>query len=485
MTKEINTDEEILETDTPETLDASLEEPAAQEPQVPVISSVDQVEPISSLELFNRALLLLHSSAEDDDNNKLYVDSLYRKHFGDDYTEQNYNADFTDEGQLAVVTDYIRDRLDYVKTNATSLNKNKIDKSFENIFSLVGLNISISNSVEELYDDIFTKRAEQNAFLLEDYEVLKINRQLYHIYENTTSITELSGLTTAIEDLATSIDGNQDNVDFKTVSNEQLAQFYYNVSEIYENEANRKSNMPDVNKWHYRSIEYKKKALDKTSRNIVMVSNIQNDWKNYGDYNPQKIIETCDRIIDNQQGSDRDKYRAHRLCADTLLDLQVIDGFTGRKTRIDKVIEHYRAAMMYTRHKEDKIDILNNISKVQKSAYPQDYIKTRLEMTEMLEGRPRIREYARLSDLTKDEDFKIAMLKSCINEFHELDEPGIEDRRLYEKIDKKLRNLTPPEDKKTIKVLNKLKNKFGILPEKDNDIVFSVMSSAGHDYFSK
>ena len=459
MTEENNTEEEIIENNN----QIPQENEETEQSQVPIITGVDQVEPISVLELFERALLLLHLNSEDD-NSKLYMDELYRKHFGNNYTPEDVNSGIADERQQAVVTDYIRDRLDFAKNMSTSLNKKKIDKAFENIFSLVGLNINISNSVEDLYDDIFVKRAGPNVFLLEDYEVMKLNRQAWHIYNEKCNITELSGLVTAMEDLEISID-DKNNQDFKIVSKEHLAQFYYNVSEIYESEANRKSNMPDINKWHYRAMEYKKKALD--------------------DYNPQKIVEACDRIIGNREASDRDKFRAHRLCANTLVNQQKIDGFVGKDERIDSAIEHYRNALAYVSNRDDRIDILNSISKAQKNHNRQDFVSTRLEIAELLEGRPRINEYVKLTDYAEDNDFKATLLKSCINEFHELEEIDIEDRSLYDTIDKKLRKILPPDDTKTLKTLDRLKKKFGTHKQKSDGLLFPMMSSKGHDYFNK
>ena len=484
MTEENNTEDEIVEDKNNQNEQTEPENAEEQQAQVPVISRADQVEPLTVVELYERALVLLHLNSEDDENGKLYMDELYRKHFGNDYTPEDVNSSIANERQQAVITDYIRDRLDYVKTMSTSLNKKKIDKAFENIFSLVGMNIIIPNSVEELYDEIFAKRAGQNAFLLEDYEVLKLNRQVWHIYDDKVNITELSGLVTAMEDLEISID-DKDNQDFKIVNKEHLAQFYYNVSEIYESEANRKSNMPDINKWHYRAMEYKKKALDATSRNVIMVANIQNDWKDFADYNPQKITEACDRIIGNPNASERDKFRAHRLCANTLVNQQKIDGFVGRDERIDKAIGHYRNALAYVSNRDDRIDILNNISKVQKNFRKQDFISTRLEIAEMLEGRPRIREYIKLTDFAEDDKLKETLLKSCINEFHELPEIDIEDRSLYDTIDAKLRKLLPQDDTKTLKTLDRLKKKFGTEQQKSDGMLFPMMSSKGHDYFNK
>lgn len=454
-------------------------------PKDDVISSVDQVEPWTDVKLYEHAIKLLHINTENDNSSLAYTKELYTIHFGENYTDENYNADISDERQQAVASDYIRDRLDYVKNRSTSLNSEKINDAFENIFSLVGMNINIANEEESAYDEIFTKRAGQNEFLLEDYEVLQLNRQVFHIYDERKNITELSRLITTMEDLAISIEDDKENPDFKIVNNETLAQFYYNVSEIYENEANHKSNMPDVNKWHYRAMEYKKKALDMTFRNIIMVYNIQNDWKDYSDYNPKKITDACERIIDNPAASDRDKYRAHKLCADTIFGLQVVDGFVGKEERIDEVIKHYRAALAYTYHKEDKIDILNNISKAQKHMYPEDYIVTRHEIAKMLEGRPRIREYFKISDFAESKSLKVAMLKSCINEFHELPSIETEDRLLYDSIDKKLRPLLSGNDKETLKLLDKLKTKYGTASQKNNDMLFPVVSSKGHDYFSK
>ena len=216
-----------------------------------------------------------------------------------------------------------------------------------------------------------------------------------------------------------------------------------------------------------------------------MVANIQNDWKDYGDYNPQKIVEACDRIIGNREASDRDKFRAHRLCANTLVNQQKIDGFVGKDERIDSAIEHYRNALAYVSNRDDRIDILNSISKAQKNHNRQDFVSTRLEIAELLEGRPRINEYVKLTDYAEDNDFKATLLKSCINEFHELEEIDIEDRSLYDTIDKKLRKILPPDDTKTLKTLDRLKKKFGTHKQKSDGLLFPMMSSKGHDYFNK
>ncbi|MBQ8481723.1 MAG: hypothetical protein IJ532_04250 [Alphaproteobacteria bacterium] len=485
MTEEKYTDEELLEGDA---IQSDKTAPASEEdiePQVPVISSADQVEAWSVLQLYKRALLLLHSCSIDDENGSEYMNSLYERHFGDKFTQEDVNSGIEDERQQAVITDYIRDRLDYVKTMSTSLNKKKIDKAFENIFSLVGMNINIANSVEDTYDEIFAKRAGQNVFLLEDYEMMKLNRQTWHIYNDKNNITELSGIVTAMEDLSISIDDDKENPDFKIVNDEQLSQFYYNVSEIYEGESNRVNNMTAVNKWHYRAMEYKKKALDLTSRNIIMVANIQNAWNDSSDYNPQKITDACERIISNENATERDKFRAHKLCADTLINLQRVDGFVGRDERIENAVKHYRDALAYVSNKKDRIDLLDSISKAQKFAYNDDFISTRLEIATLLDGRPRIREYAKLADAVKDEKLKINLYKSCINEFHELPDIDIEDRNLYDNIDKKIREILSPDDKKTIRTLDRLKKKYGNDSKKTDTLMFPMMSSKGHDYFNK
>lgn len=485
MTEETNTDEELLE-DNSAPADNAPETPEDNDvPQVPVITSADQVEPLDVVGLYEHSLLLLHNSAINDEDCSAYMDSLYKIHFGENYTPEDINSGLDDVRQQAVVTDYIRDRLDYAKTMSTSLNKKKIDKAFENVFSLVGMNINISNSVEELYDDIFARRVGQNAFLLDDYEMMKLNRQTWHIYSDKTNITDLSGIVTAMEDLSISIDDDKESPDYKIVNDEHLAQFYYNVSEIYEGESNRVNNLTAVNKWHYRAMEYKKKALDLTSRNVVMVANIQNAWYDSSDYDYKKITDACERIIGNENANDRDKFRAHKLCADTLMSLQKIDGFVGREERVGEAVKHYRNALTYVSNKKDRIDLLNCISKAQKLTNTDDFISTRLEIATLLNGRPRIREYVKLVDMVKDENMKVNLLKSCINEFHELPEIDIEDRNLYNVVDEKMREILPSEDKKTLHTLDRLKKKYGTGKEKDGELLFPMMSSKGHDFFNK
>ena len=486
MAEENNTEEELLENKTaPETDTPETSEKGNETPRVPIITSADQVEPMDVVELYEHALLLLHNSAINDEDCSAYMDSLYKIHFGENYTPEDINSGIEDERQQAVITNYIRDRLDYAKTMSTSLNKKKIDKAFENVFSLVGMNINISNSVEELYDDIFARRVGQNAFLLDDYEMMKLNRQAWHIYHDKSNITDLSSIVTAMEDLSISIDDDKESPDYKIVNDEQLAQFYYNASEIYEGESNHVNNMTAVNKWHYRAMEYKKKALNLTSRNVVMVANIQNAWNGSSDYDYKMITAACERIIDNENANDRDKFRAHGLCADTLMGIQKIDGFVGKEERIDEVVKHYRNALAYVSNKKDRINILESISKAQKFTYKEDYISTRLEIATLLNGRPRIREYKNIADIAEDQNLKVNLLESCINEFHELSDIGIEDRILFDDVEKELRNIIPNKDKQTIKMLDKLKKEYGNNKKKERKLLFPMMSSKGHDFFNK
>ena len=107
-------------------------------------------------------------------------------------------------------------------------------------------------------------------------------------------------------------------------------------------------------------------ALEKTNTNINLIINVRRDWRDNYDYNPQKILDACHRVIDNS-GDKRNVFRAHKLYADTLLDFTGTDGFGNKRDRrINTVIKHYRRALAYAEQPEEKVDILNAIADQQK-----------------------------------------------------------------------------------------------------------------------
>lgn len=481
MSEDNITEEELLENTMTEQPRPEAEAEGA-EGELPEVYDAYQVEPIKKEELYEHALDLLRDDRERDDLKAAEINELYKKHFGENPTEEDYAADLSDKRQEAVVTDYINDYLERVKTKSTCLNQQRINKAFENIFSLLHFKIVITPNADEYrYDAIFEKSAKLNPLLLKSYKVLKLNRQVCHIYSEKMDVTELSKLVNKMEDL----DSKIKTPGIKVVNNELLAQFYYNVSEVYESSANRKGSLSGLNTEHSLAIEYKKRALEKTKRNITMVANIQNVWKDYHDYDHEKITEACKRIIYNRHTSDRDKYRAHKLWADTKLGLQVIDGFVGKEKRIDEVVEHYEAALVYATNDEDIRSILESEAKAQKNVYPDDYIATRCKIANMLEGRERIQECNEIADFVSNKKLKIDILQTCIDEFHELPVIEIEDRLLYDSIDKKMRSLLPDRSRKKIKELNEMKSKYGTQNNQSRSLLFPIMSSKGHDYFSK
>lgn len=441
---------------------------------IPVISSIEDVEEWDDAKLLEHILQQLHFSAQSSDESKPYFDYLYRTHFGEEYTAEDVAAPIDDERQQKVASEYLKDRIELIKNQSLSLDKGKNDKSFEEMFAIIGINIDISDIKEEVYDKIFTKRIGHNADLMEDYQVLTLNRNLANIYNQHSGYSELSHYIAAMEEAYTEGAANR----------EQLAQFYYNVSEIYKVEANGKNNMPDINRVYYRASEYRKKALTLTSKNITMISDIQTELKSFPDYDPEQIIDACTRVIDNNISTEADKHKAHKLCADTLLNLQKIDGFAGKNQRVDKAIKHYRAALAYSSQPEEKYDILNSIANAQKHIYPEEYFKTRIQIANMLEGRSRIREFEKLAGKTKDNNLQQTLFKACINEFRELEEINKDDRLLYDRIDEKLRTLLPKDDTKTIRKLNQLRKKYGnSTTKKTQEPIILTMSSKGHDYF--
>ena len=442
-----------------------------EQPQVMVL------EPWTDQMLFERGLVLLQESAKNNENVAAYYRYLQLKNFGEEVSEQEAtSATLEDERQQALVAEFLRDKLDGIKADAVSLDKGKINAAFENIFALVGINLDTSTTEENHYDKIFKLRVAQIPDLMVDYNILQLNRKIADIYASKDSTAELNGKIMRMEDWYSNGD----------ISREHLAQFYYNIGMIYENNTTKQNTTQAVNREHFRAIKYECMALEKTNTNINLIINVRRDWRDNYDYNPQKILDACHRVIDNS-GDKRNVFRAHKLYADTLLDFTGTDGFGNKRDRrINTVIKHYRRALAYAEQPEEKVDILNAIADQQKLFDDKGYIETRMEIAGLLTGRARIREFEKIANATDNNDLKVAVLKAGINEFAEL--PGVdnEDRYLYDDFDRKLRAALPEDKKKekTIALLDELKVKFGSPKTKKEAFTLPIMSSGGKDFFS-
>lgn len=432
---------------------------------------------MTDVELFQHGLDMLRSASESSPQVAEYYRYLQIRNFGKDVSAEEANAaTLEDERQQAVVAEFLRDKLVGIKTDAISLDAKSINHAFDNIFGLVQINLDAENLNEDYYDNVFKYRAALIPDLLTDYQILKLNREMLGLYHSKNDTAELNSKIMKMEDYYANDD----------ITREQMAQFYYNVGMIYEVNSVQKNTSQAVYREHYMALSYKCKALDITKTNIELILNVQRDWQDSYDYNPQKILDACHRVIDNSDDQ-RDIYRAHKLYADTLVDFKGTDGFSNKRNeRVKSIIKHYQSALEYTQNKEEKIDVLKAISEQQKTADPDAYIQTRMELVELLSGRSRIREYVKISDISNNDALKVTLLKAGINEFHELKEITDEDRRLYDELDKKLR-MVLPDDKQSEYVLRKLdtlKKKYGLNEKKKtNKKLFSASSSRGFDYF--
>jgi hypothetical protein len=476
--------EDIKETeDTEDTKDAEdIEQEAAQEgeaalpPDLKLQMLAESIEPISRNDLFEHGLMMLQTSSEKNPIVAEYYQSLREEYFGPDVPEEEaMNAPIDDERQRTLVCEFLDNKLELIKSDVVSLNPDSINKAFKEIFNLVGATLFPENLKESFYDQLFETRCEQIPELLDEYEILKLNRNLYNIYANKSGTLALNGIILQMEKYYSQ----------KDITREQLAQFYYNIGCIYDVHSLQKNTEKMVKEEHLLALSYKRKALDKTRKNMELILNVHRDWCTNYDYKPQKILDACHRVIDNSDNS-RSLYQAHMLYAETLQDFRGTDGFGNqREKRMASIIKHYRKAVNYTENKEEKIDILDMISAQQKNSDKPAYIRTRMEMASLLHYRARIREYSRLVDEADDFKLKSFLFMSGINEFYELGGIDDEDRQLYDDLDGKFRKTIEANggDAKVIAKLDELKKKYGTADKKEPEMLFVRASTSGHDFF--
>lgn len=428
--------------------------------------------------LFKHALTLLQETAKHNENVAAYYRYLQVRNFGEEVSaEEAEKATLEDERQQALVAEFLRDKLEGIKSDAVSLDRGKINKAFENMFAVVGMELDTDDTGESHYDKVFSLRAAQLEDLLTDYRIMQLNRSVADIYAAKGSTVELNGKIMAMEDWYSRGDINR----------EQLAQFYYNVGMIYEANTTKQNTTQAVNREHFRALSYEVKALEMTNTNINLILNVRRDWKDNYDYNPQKVLDACHRVIDSS-GVRRNVFRAHKLYAEALLDFTGTDGFgSKRDKRITTVIKHYRRALAYAEQPEEKVDILKAIADQQQRFDAKGYIETHMEIAGLLTGRARIREFEKIANATDNQDLKVSVLKAGINEFAELPTVDKEDRYLYDDFDRKLRAALPDDATKaeTLKLLDGLKQKFGTPEHKKEQVLLPLMSSGGKDFFNE
>ncbi len=479
--------EDITETteagDTEDTQVAEdIEQEAAQEeettipPDMSLQMLAETIDPISRKELFEHGLNMLQISAEKKPIVAEYYKSLRDEYFGPDVPEEEaINAPIEDERQRNLVGEFLDNKLDLIKSDVVSLNSDSVNKAFAEIFTLVGVKVSPEKLEESFYDQLFETRCENIPELLDEYKILQLNRSLYHIYANKSGTLALNGIILQMEKYYSQ----------KDITREQLAQFYYNIGCIYDVHSLQKNTEKMVKEEHMLALSYKRKALDKTRKNMELILNVHRDWCTNYDYKPQKILDACHRVIDNS-GDSRSLYQAHMLYAETLQDFRGTEGFgSQREKRVASIIKHYRKAVNYTENEEEKIDILDMISAQQKNYDKPAYIRTRMEMASLLNYRAKIREYSRLVDETDDFKLKSFLFMSGINEFYELSGIDDEDRQLYDDLDAKFRKTIEDNggDAKVIAKLNELKKEYGTADKKEPEMLFVRASTSGHDFF--
>ena len=486
MTDEIKEDtedtkiaEDIEEAQAAEdiTQEAAQEEETTISPELSLQMLAETLRPISRTELFEHGLSILQTSAEKKPAVAEYYKSLREEYFGPDVPEKEaINAPIEDERQQTLVCEFLDNKLELIKSDVVSLDSGSINNAFDEIFTLVGVSVNTENLKESFYDQLFETRCEQIPELLDEYEILKLNRNLYSIYANKSDTLALNGIILQMEKYYSQ----------KDITREQLAQFYYNIGCVYDAPPQRSTVTEKMLKdARNLALKYKRKALNKTKKNMELILNVHRDWSTHYDYEPQKILDACHRVIDNS-GDSRSLYQAHMLYAETLQDFRGTDGFGNqREKRLASIIKHYRKAVNYTENKEEKIDILDIISAQQKKIDKPGYIRTRMEVASLLSYRAKIREYSRLVDETDDYKLKSFIFKAGINEFYELSGIDDEDRQLYDDLDAKFRKTIEANggDAKTVAKLDELKKKYGTEDKKGADMVFVRASTSGHDFF--
>lgn len=460
-------------TNAPEEITKDNIEETKQAAKTPEQSSDSDNRPMSKRELLERGLMILQMAAEDDSVVAERYRELINECFGPEVSEEEArNASVDDERQCELICKFLDSEISEMKSDVISLDHDKIDGAFKGMFGLMDIKLKSDSS----YDDEFEKRSSLIPEILDEYEIFKLNRSVYEAYRDKSGTLNINGIVMEMEKRYSQ----------KDITREQLAKFYYNIGCVYDVNSLNKIAEKRSKDEYLLSLNYKRQALAKTKTNMELILNVYRDWHTHQTFDSDEILNACHRVIDNS-GDKRNLCMAHKLYAETLRDFRGTDGFGDKRTkRVSSIVDHYRKAVNYTQNREEKIDILEIISDVQKNVDKPGYIRTRMELASMLNYRDRIREYNNLIDKTDKVAEKMFMCKAGINEFYDLQGIDDEDRQLYDEIDAKFRKVVNDNggDPKIISKLNSLKKKYGTVDSKNKEPLFVQMSTSGHDFFS-
>lgn len=450
----------------------TIENNTAEDQDSPqVISRIEDIEPLDEEMLYGRVLNSLFQGEFDYTNEQIY--DLFAEQFGADFSWQDLSQDVNDERTRSIAEKVLQQQLDNIKSTGTTLVAERLNKSLNSMMQLIGLNVDLSQFSNDTSRAIFKQRAGQIQELMDAYAVLECSRRLFDLYEAGGVLPEINADVLKMQDFYRN----------GVIGREILAWYYYDVAMVYEKYSVQKNSSQAIYKEHYRSIDFMKKALDKTENNIGLIMNIRDVLSVEPSYEPQKMLDACHRIMDNASDN-RSLYLAHKLYAETLSNYKTVGGFSqSSEKRRQKVVEHYRIALGYVSALEDKLDILENIAEQHRNTNKKEYIHTKAEIADLMNGRSRIRALKNLEVLVENPEAKVVILKSAINEFVDLKEVRREDVTMYFNLDNKLRKLAADKPE-TIKVLDRLSKKFKPKTTETKDFYFSQMSSRGHDIFS-
>ncbi|MBP5352961.1 MAG: hypothetical protein J6Y91_04270 [Alphaproteobacteria bacterium] len=464
-----NTNEDILTGEVDDgTADANATPEKNNGGNTKVVSSVEEVEPLTYSALYGRSLNCFTGGEWGDSGETIH--NVFARYFGQDFKWNEITNDVNDERLQSIAKEVLDRRLTQIKLSGTSLVDDNINQAQKDLMKLVGLNINLENCPMSLGKALFKQRSGDIKELMDTHEVLGYGRRLFDLYNAGTVSPEINADVLKIQNFYR--DG--------AINREILAWYYYNVAMVYEKYSMQRvaSSTRDE---HNRSVAFLKKALDKTDTNIGLIMNVRDVLLNEPHYNAQNILDACHRVMDNTDDNSS-LYLAHKLYAETLAEIKEVRGFNQKSSK-DKITEHYRMALGYATALEDKLDILDAIAEQQKVQDAEAYIATQAEIAELLKGRNRIRALNKLERLVKNPEAKKVILKSAINEFIDLSEKRREDIVMYNGLDHKLRALAADEPE-TIAKLDKIKKKYHEKEKKhDNGVQFTQMSSKGHDIF--
>lgn len=444
------------------------EDESVNKPQV--VTSIEEIQPLTYELLCGR---ILNSITRGEfGHNGEEVQAIFAKQFGADFRWENIPSDIGDKRLQKIATDELLKQLQNIQKKGVSMTDTNIDEAMREMFDLVGLKFDLSVMQPSVYKAFFMQRVGKIAALTNTYSVLENSKFMYGLYDNSSVSPEINAYVLKMQNLYRN----------GAIEKDILAWYYYDVAMVYEKYSLQKNNTQAIYKEHSRSVNYMKKALSKTTKDTSLLLNIRDALSVEHGTQIQDILDACHRVMDNVSDNES-LYLVHKLYAETLAGEGKTDGFSEAKTKRDgKITEHYRSALGYSTNVNDKLDILEALAKHQQKIDKDGYVKTGLEIAELLSGRQRIRALKNLERQVSDKELKKVLIKGAINEFVELDEIHHEDKILYNVLDYKLRELSK-EEPEVIRKLNKLKKKYGQTPHKEHNTYFSPSSSKGHDLF--